>query len=139
MERVEFGVTTVAVGVVVPDLDACERRLAAVAPNLEGTEFRFERNGSYLTTRCPWGNEIRVHGPEERFGPITLGIPYVEFTVPAGYFAKRTGDSDSEQSILYLGPPKQDTFDLNLPKLQTSHINLRASAHRPLPLFRIQQ
>ena len=32
----------------------------------------------------PWGNNLRCHGPEERFGPVRLGIPYVEFDVPAG-------------------------------------------------------
>jgi hypothetical protein len=34
---------------------------------------------------CPWGNRIRVHAPDaERFGRITLGIPYVEIDAAPG-------------------------------------------------------
>ena len=55
------------------------------------------------------------------------------------FFAKKPGEGDTARSILYLGPPKQDSFDLNLPKMQSAHVSFRASAHRPLPLFRIQQ
>jgi hypothetical protein len=54
-------------------------------------------------------------------------------------FAKKAEEGDTARSILYLGPPKQDSFDLNLPKMQASGLSLRASMHRPLPLFRIQQ
>jgi hypothetical protein len=56
-----------------------------------------------------------------------------------GYFFKRSEETDTGQSILYLGPPKQDSFDLNLPKIQVSHVNFRASAKRQQPLFSIQQ
>ena len=56
------------------------------------------------------------------------------------YFKKSPAtDQDSGESILYLGPPKKDTFNLELPRMQSSGISFRASAHRPLPLFRIQQ
>jgi hypothetical protein len=55
------------------------------------------------------------------------------------FFAKKPDEGDTARSILYLGPPKQDSFDLNLPKMQADHVSFRASAHRPLPLFRIQQ
>ena len=38
-----------------------------------------------VETTCPWGNRIRVHAPDpEKFGPLRLGMPYVEFDVPAG-------------------------------------------------------
>ena len=38
-----------------------------------------------METTCPWGNRMRMHGPEpEKFGPLRLGMPYVEFDVPAG-------------------------------------------------------
>jgi hypothetical protein len=57
----------------------------------------------------------------------------------SNFFAKRTEEGDTARSILYLGPPRQDSFDLNLPKMQASHISFRASMHRPLPLFRIEQ
>jgi hypothetical protein len=66
-------------------------------------------------------------------------VDHPGYTEYSNYFAKKAGDSDAAQSILYLGPPKQDTFDLNLPKPQTGHISFRASARRPQPLFRIQQ
>ena len=34
---------------------------------------------------CPWGNRVRCYEPDaERFGRISLGIPYVEFDVPVG-------------------------------------------------------
>ncbi len=43
------------------------------------------RVGNVVETTCPWGNHIRMHGPEpEKFGPLRLGMPYVEFDVPAG-------------------------------------------------------
>ena len=64
---------------------------------------------------------------------------YFDSPHSTGYFAKRSEENDTANSILYLGPPKQDTFDLNLPKPQETHLNFRASAHRPLPLFGIKQ
>jgi|SRR6185437_11199333 len=64
---------------------------------------------------------------------------YFDSPNSASYFAKRSAESDTLQSILYLGVPKADTFDLNLPKLQETHLTLRTAAHRPPPLFRVQQ
>jgi hypothetical protein len=55
------------------------------------------------------------------------------------YFAKKAEDNDSTPSIVYLGPPRKDSIDLNLPPVQASRVSLRTSMHRPLPLFRIQQ
>ena len=57
----------------------------------------------------------------------------------ANFFVRKMEEGDTARSILYLGPPRQDSFDLNLPKMQASHVSLRASMHRPQPLFRIQQ
>src|SRR4029453_9503271 len=72
------------VGVVVPDLEALKNRLASVRPKLAETRFSFtERNGHVVTT-CPWGNDIRAYAPQDRFGDMKLGIPYVELTVPRG-------------------------------------------------------
>ena len=64
---------------------------------------------------------------------------YFDSPNSASYFARKPEEGDTSQSILYLGVPKADTFDLNLPKLQATHLTLRAAAHRPPPLFRIQQ
>ena len=73
------------VGLVMADLDALERRLEAVARRLGGTLFGFTRNGAQLDVRCPWGNRIRVHAPDQaRFGNVLLGMPYVQIDVAPG-------------------------------------------------------
>ena len=72
------------VGVVMPDREALVRRLTKVRKYLEGTRFAFEEHQEFVDTTCPWGNRICCYEPGERFGPVTLGIPYVEFDVPAG-------------------------------------------------------
>lgn len=64
---------------------------------------------------------------------------YFDSPNSTNYFARKSEENDTANSILYLGPPKPDTFDLNLPKPQQTHVNFRASAHRPPPLFRIRQ
>lgn len=75
------------VGVVVPDLDALVARLEGVRAKLEGTRFGFERKGDHVAATCPWGNRLRIHSPQARFGAMRLGIPYVEVEVPAGVAA----------------------------------------------------
>ena len=60
-------------------------RLASVAKKLEGTRFAFREHNDYVEAICPWGNRVRCFEPDaDRFGRITLGIPYVEFDVPTG-------------------------------------------------------
>jgi catechol-2,3-dioxygenase len=60
-------------------------RLASVASRLEGTKFSYREHNDYVEAICPWGNRVRCFEPDaDRFGRITLGIPYVEFDVPAG-------------------------------------------------------
>ena len=62
------------IGLVMPDLDALETRLAAAG-------MPCERENGHIDTTCPWGNRIRVHGPgDER----TLAMAYVAFDVPEG-------------------------------------------------------
>lgn len=70
-------------GIVVPDLGALARRLAAVSKPLDGTQFAFREHNAFIDVVSPWGNRLRCHGPEDRFGRTNLGIPYVEFEVPA--------------------------------------------------------
>ncbi len=72
------------VGLVMPERRALLRRLERAARHLEGTRFEFREHEGFVEAVCPWGNRIRCHAPNERFGRITLGIPYVEFDVPAG-------------------------------------------------------
>lgn len=72
-------------GLVIPDPDALEARLRAVAPRLEGTRFAYTRQGDTTEVTCPWGNAIRVHAPDTtRFGRMNLGMPYVEVDAISG-------------------------------------------------------
>ncbi|MGH7855423.1 MAG: hypothetical protein ACREP3_18380 [Candidatus Binatia bacterium] len=72
------------IGVVVPDLDALEGRLQAVTDGLKGSRFSVERSADYFAVICPWGNRYRCYQRQPRFGDMTLGIPYVEFSVRPG-------------------------------------------------------
>jgi len=70
---------------VMPDLEALLKRLDYARKFLEGTKFGFREAGGAVETTCPWGNRIRVHAPDvDKFGPMRMGMPYVEFDVPAG-------------------------------------------------------
>lgn len=70
---------------VISGREALLQRLASVAKKLEGTRFSFREHNDYVEATCPWGNHLRCYEPDaERFGRITLGIPYVEFDVPVG-------------------------------------------------------
>jgi catechol 2,3-dioxygenase-like lactoylglutathione lyase family enzyme len=71
------------VGIVIPDRKALVQRLSKMRKYLEGTRFDFREQDGYVEATCPWGNQIRCYEPDPRFGPITLGMPYVEFDVPA--------------------------------------------------------
>jgi len=73
------------IGLIVPDLDALERRLGGVATGLRGTLFAFERHGQRIDVTGPWGNRFACHAPDRvRFGPFVCGMAYLDFTVPAG-------------------------------------------------------
>ena len=71
-------------GVVVPDLEALRQRLDAVTPRLEGTQFKWENEDKHVFVTCPWGNKLRCHAPGPEYLDMTLGVPYVEFTVAPG-------------------------------------------------------
>ena len=72
-------------GLVVPDLNALLKRLDGAKKYLEGTKFSFREAGDAVETVCPWGNRIRVHAPDpSRFAAMRVGMPYVEFDIPAG-------------------------------------------------------
>jgi catechol-2,3-dioxygenase len=72
-------------GLVISGRNALLDRLASVAKKLEGTKFAFREHNDHVEATCPWGNRVRCYEPDAaRFGRITLGIPYVEFEVPAG-------------------------------------------------------
>jgi hypothetical protein len=70
---------------VMPDLEALLKRLDYAKKYLEGTKFSFKEASDVVETTCPWGNKIRVHAPDpQRFGPLRVGMPYVELDVAAG-------------------------------------------------------
>jgi catechol 2,3-dioxygenase-like lactoylglutathione lyase family enzyme len=72
-------------GLVMPDLNALLKRLDSARKYLEGTQFSFREVGDCVETTCPWGNRIRVHAPNpSRFGPMRMGMPYVECDIAAG-------------------------------------------------------
>ena len=72
-------------GIVIEGREALLARLATVKPKLADTKFDFAEHNDYVQATCPWGNTVRLHEPDAaRFGRIVLGIPYVEFDVPAG-------------------------------------------------------
>jgi hypothetical protein len=72
-------------GLVIAGRAALLDRLTAVKKKLDGTRFGFCEHNDFVEATCPWGNRVRCHEPDaERFGRITLGMPYVEFDVPVG-------------------------------------------------------
>jgi catechol 2,3-dioxygenase-like lactoylglutathione lyase family enzyme len=72
------------VGIVVPDLAALVARLSGVRDKLAGTRFGYAEQNGCVTVICPWGNELRCYAPGPNFGDMTLGMPYVEFSVGRG-------------------------------------------------------
>jgi len=74
-----------AIGLVTPDRSALLERLAGIEKRLSGTEFAVTQTNDHVAVTCPWGNRFRLHSPDpERFGPVNLGMPYLEFDVPKG-------------------------------------------------------
>ena len=72
-------------GIVIAGRAALLDRLAAVRERLAETRFDFSEQEDHVEAMCPWGNRVRCYEPDPaRFGPINLGIPYVEFDVPTG-------------------------------------------------------
>jgi hypothetical protein len=72
------------IGIVLPDLKALCTRLQAVAPRLDGTQFRFTDRSDFVEVTCPWGNRLRVHAPSPELGGFEIGMPYIEFLVAPG-------------------------------------------------------
>lgn len=69
---------------VVPDLETLARRLASIDEALRGTRFCWSAQKDHIQVTGPWGNQFRCYGPADRFGEMSLGIPYVEFAVASG-------------------------------------------------------
>ena len=102
-------------GLVISGRKALLGRLAAVAPRLAGTKFSYREHNDYVEVTCPWGNRLRCYEPDaDRFGRITLGIPYVEFDVPTGH-AK--GIADFYPKIMAM-PARFRNGDANVTSVQ---------------------
>lgn len=71
-------------GLVLPDRQELLARLEKVKKHLKGTKFAFKARNDCVETVSPWGNRIRCHEPEARFGRVQLGMPYIELPVPKG-------------------------------------------------------
>ena len=69
---------------VIPDREMLVKRLENVTKALGGTKFEFSEHAERVEAICPWGNQYVVYEPSERFAGMKLGMPYVEFDVPAG-------------------------------------------------------
>jgi hypothetical protein len=74
------------IGLVLPSLDRLVTRLKRVRDGklLDGTKFDFSVEDKTVVITCPYGNTFRAHGPGPDFPNMTLGMPYVEFTVSPG-------------------------------------------------------
>ncbi len=70
------------VGLVLPSREGLLRRLAKVRGALADTRFAVREHEDYVETVSPWGNRLRCYEPAPEFGPIRLGMPYVELDVP---------------------------------------------------------
>ena len=79
------------VGLVLPSREALLQRLNRVSKPLAGTRFEFREHNAWVDVTSPWGNRIRCHEPDQRFGRVSLGMPYVEFEVPPGTLAGIAG------------------------------------------------
>src|SRR5262249_47475755 len=71
-------------GLVMPDLEALQTRLSEAKAVLADTKFSYAVENGHVIATCPWGNKFRCHLPAPEYGDMTLGMPYVEFTVPRG-------------------------------------------------------
>jgi hypothetical protein len=69
------------IGLVIPDRALLLQRLERMKKPLAGTKFGFKEHNDFVEATCPWGNIFRLHEPMDG---VELGMPYVEFDVPAG-------------------------------------------------------
>jgi hypothetical protein len=53
----------------------------------------------------PWGNRIRCHEPQERFGPVALGMPVIECAVPLSPRMRPHGSTGKSSGLPRPRPP----------------------------------
>ena len=67
--------------VVVPDIESLKRRLDGIDRDLRGTDYARDEQPDCIRLRCPWGNAIRVCGPQ---GGMRFGIAGARVDVRRG-------------------------------------------------------
>ncbi|TXL73172.1 hypothetical protein FHP25_22345 [Vineibacter terrae] len=71
-------------GLVIPDRMWLLKRLDLVRDDLKESRFEVIEQAGCIEAVCPWGNRLRIHEPDPRFGRVALGMAYLAFDVPAG-------------------------------------------------------
>ena len=76
-------------GLVVPSLDDLAKRLDYAGKEMkrvvgDARHFSYTVKKECIEATDPWGTRVRCHPPSPEYGPIELGIVYVDFDVPPG-------------------------------------------------------
>ena len=62
------------IGVVIPELEALQVRLAAVRDELVDTSFDWSVEDGCVEVTCPWGNRLRCYAPSYEFSETLGGL-----------------------------------------------------------------
>ncbi|MCZ6888113.1 MAG: hypothetical protein O7H39_06425 [Gammaproteobacteria bacterium] len=126
------------IGVVVPNLEDLKSRFKFIEKPMKGTEHAWEEKDDHIQVTCPWGNDIRVYGPD-KFEGVGLGIPYAEVMVAPGSAegitrfytevfdtpARTIDDNEGPRSEVMMGTHQWLTFretDAAIPDYDGHHI-----------------
>jgi hypothetical protein len=77
-------------GFVVPSLEDLAKRLEHAGKEMKRviperkTHFEWKEKDGLIEATDPWGTRVRCHAPSPEYGPIDLGLAYVDFDVPPG-------------------------------------------------------
>ena len=77
-------------GFVVPSLEELAKRLEHAGKEMKRvipekkTHFEWKEKDGAIEATDPWGTRVRCHAPSPEYGPIDLGLAYVDFDVPPG-------------------------------------------------------
>jgi hypothetical protein len=76
-------------GFVVPSLDELAKRLEHAGKEMkrvvgDARAFSYSVKKDCVEATDPWGTRVRCHAPSPEYGPIDLGLAYVDFDVPPG-------------------------------------------------------
>src|SRR5580765_490663 len=76
-------------GFVVPSLDELAKRLEHAGKEMkrvvgDARAFSYTVKKDCVEATDPWGTRVRCHAPSPEYGPVDLGLVYVDFDVPPG-------------------------------------------------------